>query len=249
MRINISATPVKIGLTLIVVLTFFALNAGCGENTAGDQVQSGPTATIETKSDSGQAAESSSASTGARPFPDSPAYEWDPFIWMREFRREMEHSFDSRYDPSGGRLYHGDEPFQWLQEVQDEMDHFFDRSRARWQPMEDASFAMVWTPRVDMYEDDDNVVVRVDLPGMDKDGIEITVTGSILTLKGEKKEEKEIKQEDYQRWERSYGSFQRSITLPPYADIDHVVSSYKDGVLEIKFPRKAEPVRKQIKLT
>jgi len=140
------------------------------------------------------------------------------------------------------------DPFAWMEEFRKEMDRFFERSRSRGRPDELESFESAWSPRVDIYEDDSSVVVRVDLPGMEKEAIDVTVRGNILTLKGEREEEKEIREKNYRSLERSFGSFQRSITLPPIADTDHPETSYQNGVLVIRFPKKEAPAEKRIML-
>ena len=240
-----------VGLSLFMGLMIFTLNAGCEGNTAQtpvEKAQSGEAVPIEIQSGPDKAPEATSSPRAGMPFYRPRLYEWDPFAWMEEFRREMDRSFEDRYAPFRWHPSREDEPSQWLREFQDEMDHFFKRSRSRWQPGEFARIESALTPRVDIYEDENNVVVRVDLPGMEKEAIDVTVTGNLLTLKGERKQETEIKREDYRSFERQYGAFHRSITLPPYADTDNPVSSYENGVLEIRFPRKAEPAKKRIKL-
>ena len=105
-----------------------------------------------------------------------------------------------------------------------------------------------WGPVVDVIEDDDNVVIRANLPGMEKDDIDLSVVGDTLTLKGEKKQESEVKEGNYYRIERSYGLFQREIPLPSAVDADKVEASYKDGVLEVKLPRKEGAKAKKISI-
>jgi HSP20 family protein len=103
-------------------------------------------------------------------------------------------------------------------------------------------------PAVDVYEEKDQVIVKAELPGMGKDDIQVNLTGTTLTLKGEKKKEEEIKEHDYYRCERSYGSFTRTVELPIEVKGEEVKASFKDGVLEIRLPKSEEARRKQIKV-
>jgi HSP20 family protein len=103
-----------------------------------------------------------------------------------------------------------------------------------------------WMPATDLYEKDDRYIVRVDLPGMKEEDIEVSIVGDMLTIKGEKQEEMEVKEEDYYQCERSYGSFFRSIDLPSMIDAGKIEASYMDGVLEVTLPKSAEVKPKKI---
>jgi len=105
-----------------------------------------------------------------------------------------------------------------------------------------------WTPAVDITEHDDQFVVKVELPGVNKDDVKITLENNILTIRGEKKQEKETKKENYHRVERSYGSFQRSFTLPTTVKSDKIDAAYKDGILQIALPKAEEAKPKQIEV-
>jgi HSP20 family protein len=107
-------------------------------------------------------------------------------------------------------------------------------------------FPSVWTPAVDVAEHDDEYLVKVELPGVAKDDVKITMQENILTVRGEKKQEKETKESDYHRVERSYGSFQRSFTLPTTVKNDKIEAAYKDGILTITLPKAEEAKPKQI---
>ncbi len=115
--------------------------------------------------------------------------------------------------------------------------------RDRWLPIRPSSFRM---PSLDVYEEKDSVVVKAELPGMKKEDVEVTLTGETLTIKGEKKEDKEVKEDDYYRRERSYGSFVRSVGLPCEVKSDEIKASFKDGVLEIRMPKTEEAKKKSI---
>ena len=105
-----------------------------------------------------------------------------------------------------------------------------------------------WAPPVDIYEDGDNLVLKAELPGINPDEVEIRVENNTLYLKGERKFEKEVKEQSYHRVERTYGTFTRSFSLPNSVDPDKVVASYKDGVLTLTMPKKEEAKPKTIKI-
>ena len=105
-----------------------------------------------------------------------------------------------------------------------------------------------WTPAVDIAEHDDEYLVKVELPGVNKDDVKLTLENNILTIRGEKKQEKETKKENYHRVERSYGSFQRSFTLPAAVKADKIDASYNDGVLTVSLTKAEEEKPKQIKV-
>jgi len=105
-----------------------------------------------------------------------------------------------------------------------------------------------WTPAVDITEHDDEYTVKVELPGVNKDEVKITVESNMLTIRGEKKQEKETKKENYHRVERSYGSFQRSFTLPTAIVNDKIDAAFKDGILIVHVPKAEEAKPKQIEV-
>jgi len=105
-------------------------------------------------------------------------------------------------------------------------------------------FPSVWSPAVDVAESDNEYLVKVELPGINKEDVKVTVQDSVLTILGEKKQETEPK--NYHRVERSYGSFQRSFTLPTTVKADKVDATFKDGVLTIALPKAEEAKPKEI---
>ena len=106
---------------------------------------------------------------------------------------------------------------------------------------EDTGFRSSWTPAVDIYETENHdLVLKAELPGLDRDDIEVTVENSTLVLKGSKKFEAEVKDENYRRVERAYGTFHRSFTLPNTVDASRVSADYKHGVLTVKLPVREE---------
>jgi HSP20 family protein len=111
--------------------------------------------------------------------------------------------------------------------------------------------ALAEMPRVasvDVYQTDDEVIVEAEMPGVSKDDIEVTVDGSTLTLKGEKKQEREVKEENYYRSERSFGMVSRTIELPADVKSEQATAKITDGVLKIQLPKTEEAKRKAVKL-
>jgi HSP20 family protein len=105
-----------------------------------------------------------------------------------------------------------------------------------------------FVPPVDIYEDENSVSLRLEVPGMKQDDLDIRLENNTLTVRGERKFETEEKEENFHRIERRYGSFSRSFTLPNTVNTDDVNADYKDGVLEIRLGKRAETKPKQIKV-
>ncbi len=106
----------------------------------------------------------------------------------------------------------------------------------------------VWVPAIDISETKDAIIVRAEIPGMDVKDIEINLTGDILTIKGEKKQKTEEKDENFHRIETRYGAFQRAIRVPVSVDSDKIQAKYEKGVLKITLPKKEEAKPKQIEV-
>ena len=123
------------------------------------------------------------------------------------------------------------EPFRDLMTAQREFDRLF---REAFSPAlaEGEVSTRTWAPPVDIYENGDNLVLKAELPGINPDDVEIRVEDNTLYLKGERKFEKEVKEQNYHRVERSYGTFTRTFSLPNSVDSDKVAANYKDGVLD-----------------
>ncbi len=105
-----------------------------------------------------------------------------------------------------------------------------------------------WAPSLDMSETKDNYVVKAEVPGIDAKHIDISLTGDVLTIKGEKKQEKEEKEEDYHLVERSYGSFSRSVRIPAEVESNKIKASYKNGILAITLPKSEKVKAKEVKI-
>jgi HSP20 family protein len=103
-----------------------------------------------------------------------------------------------------------------------------------------------WNPSVDIYENDDNIVIKAEIPGVEKDNIDVDLKGRVLTVKGERKNENEVKEDRFYRREMSYGRFERAFTLPGDVDPEKVKADFKDGVLKIEVPKPEEHKPKQI---
>jgi HSP20 family protein len=108
-------------------------------------------------------------------------------------------------------------------------------------------FEDIW-PAVDMMDKKDEIVIKAEVPGVEKDDMNISLTENTLTIKGETKKEKETKEEDYYYSERSYGSFARTLTLPEKVQTDQVKANFKNGILEIHLPKSPEAKPKEIKV-
>lgn len=106
----------------------------------------------------------------------------------------------------------------------------------------------VWSPRVDIYETNDDIVVECELPGMHKDDIHVDVEGDRLSIRGERNEEKETEGRSYYRSERHYASFDRSFTLPAGIEADQVEAEYRDGILSIVLPKTETAKAKHVKV-
>ena len=138
------------------------------------------------------------------------------------------------------------DPFREYSTLQDRMNHLFRNSYGS--EGQEALTTTSFAPAVDVYEDEHQVSLKIEVPGVDEKDIDIRVENNTLTVTGERKIEKEEKEENYRRMERQYGSFTRTFTLPTTVDTEKVSASYDKGVLKISLPKKAEAKPKQIKI-
>jgi HSP20 family protein len=136
----------------------------------------------------------------------------DPFALMRQMTSELERAFNEGAWPS-----------------------------FRWPAFWGAGEATMWTPRIDVFERNQRLVTRIDLPGMKKEDVKVVVTDGQLAITGERKHEKEEKGEKFHRCEREYGSFYRAVPLPEGAKVEDVKAMFTDGVLEVSVPLPAKP--------
>jgi len=138
------------------------------------------------------------------------------------------------------------DPFREFSTLQDRMNRLFRDSFG--EGREEALATTTFAPAVDVYEDEHNVTLKIEVPGIDEKDIDVRVENNQLTVSGERKFEKEEKEENYRRVERQYGSFTRTFTLPNTVDTDSISANYEKGILKIKLAKKAEAKPKQIKV-
>jgi len=139
------------------------------------------------------------------------------------------------------------EPIRELASLQNRMNRLFNDSLAPVTSQESLAEGS-FVPPVDVYEDEQGIRLKMEVPGIDEKDIDIRLENSLLTVRGERKLEKETKEENYHRIERSYGSFTRSFTLPNTVNPEDVKASYAKGVLSIKLGKRADARPKQIKV-
>jgi HSP20 family protein len=142
------------------------------------------------------------------------------------------------------------EPLREFSGMQDRLNRMNRLFRESYNPEgpEDALTTTTFAPPVDIYEDEHNVTLKLEVPGIDEKDIDVRIDNNTLTVHGERKIEKEEKEENFRRVERQYGSFSRSFTLPSSVDTGQVSADYSQGVLKIKLAKKAEAKPKQIKV-
>jgi HSP20 family protein len=141
------------------------------------------------------------------------------------------------------------DPFRDVTTLQERMNRLFDQALSRTRmDDEEGLTASMWSPAVDIFETSDSIVMKAELPGVSRDNIEIRVQDNTLMLKGERKFEREVKEENYLRIERSYGAFQRAFNLPTVVQQDKIKAVFKDGVLEVTMSKAEEEKPKQVKI-
>ena len=139
------------------------------------------------------------------------------------------------------------DPFREVVSMQNRLNSLF-QDYSRGQSDDEALSAASFAPPVDIYEDDQKLGLKLEVPGVKQDDIDIQVEGRTLTVRGERKFDKEEKQENFHRVEHRYGTFARSFTLPNSVDAENVKATYDAGVLQLEFPKKAEAKPRQIKI-
>ena len=141
------------------------------------------------------------------------------------------------------------DPFKELSAIHERMNQLFDETFLPARGSEAAPAAAMWSPAVDIYESGDDIVVKAEIPGIEKGDVAVEVKDGILTLRGERKFEREEKEENYHRIERSYGTFVRSFALPSSADPEKVQAALKEGVLEVRIGKKEQAKPRKVKVT
>ena len=136
-------------------------------------------------------------------------------------------------------------PFRNVSTLQEQVNRLFD---GNFSPSGDHSTLTAWAPSVDVYETENELVIKADLPEVSEKDIDLRVENNMLTIRGERKFEQNVKEENYLRVERSYGSFSRSFSLPNTVDTQAIKAEYTDGVLTVTLPKRAESKPKQVKI-
>lgn len=139
------------------------------------------------------------------------------------------------------------DPFRDLRSLQDEMNRLFSSSVPRLSNQEEMSTG--WSPSVDIYESENQIVLEAELPGMKRDDFELSIENSVITLRGERHFEKKDEGDNYHRVERAYGSFTRSFNLPRTVSTDDIKAEFNNGVLTVKLPKKEEAKARKIEIT
>jgi HSP20 family protein len=138
------------------------------------------------------------------------------------------------------------DPFRELQHV---LNRLFGSGFTLFFPEREEIWSLMnWSPVCDIYENENEIVVKAELPEVKKDDVHVEVENNVLTIRGERRFEEEAKRENYHRVERSYGEFMRSFTLPTTVDTDKINAGFKDGVLRLVLPKRAEAKPKQIEV-
>ena len=140
----------------------------------------------------------------------------------------------------------GCDPFRELSTLQEGMNRLLEEMLPTTGKKQTELNEGTFNPAVDIYEDDMVITLKAELPGMKKEDVQVEINDGVITLKGERKMETDEKKNNYCRIERGYGSFHRSFTLPDTVDRDKIKAHYKEGILELTFPRAEEPKLKSI---
>jgi HSP20 family protein len=142
-------------------------------------------------------------------------------------------------------------PIRDFSVLQNQMNRLFEDAMGTWPGESNGRGNTNWVPPADIYETDNDLIAIVELPGVDSKKVDVRVENNVLTIRGERPFEQKVKQDNYHRLERSYGTFSRSFTLPATIDADKIRAEYRDGILNLTLPKseKAKPKRIQIATT
>lgn len=138
------------------------------------------------------------------------------------------------------------DPFRGMATLQDRINRIFDDAFVRSRDAEDDINLCAWRPAVDIFDNEENIIINAELPGVEKKDVSVELKDNIITIKGERVIDKEVKEESYFRKERCFGTFQRAFTLPDAVSSDKVKAVFKDGVLRVEIPKPEEKKPKQI---
>ena len=137
------------------------------------------------------------------------------------------------------------EPFRNVNSLQEQFSRLFDTS---FPGRSSESDLTTWAPAVDIQETENELVLKADLPGIEEKDIDVRIENNTLTIRGERKFEKQVNEDNYLRVERSYGSFSRSFSLPNTINTEAISAEYKNGVLTVQMPKRPESKPKQVKV-
>ena len=138
------------------------------------------------------------------------------------------------------------DPFLELEDVSKHLNRIFGRTPARIEPDRELLTMADWTPSVDITETDTAYMIKGEIPGVDKENVKVTIEDGMVTISGERKQEKEEKDKKFHRIERSYGSFMRSFRLPDNVDESAVKAEFKDGMINVTLPKSGKTKAKLI---
>ena len=138
------------------------------------------------------------------------------------------------------------EPFRNVSDIQGEVNRLFDAFLGR--PMAGPSGTRTWLPPVDMHETKDELVLTVEVPGVREKDVTVSITGDLLSIKGERRWDDEVKDRQYLHMERATGQFERLVQLPMAVQVDKVKATYRDGVLQVTLPKAEELKPREIKI-
>jgi len=138
------------------------------------------------------------------------------------------------------------DPFRNISTLQEQVNRLFENSVQGGRS--DNSALTTWAPAVDIYETENELVLKADIPDMNENDFDIRVENNMLTIRGERKFEQKVKEDNYLRIERTYGSFSRSFGLPNTVNTEGIKAAYKNGVLTVELPKRAESKPKQVKV-
>lgn len=137
------------------------------------------------------------------------------------------------------------DPFRSLQQ---QVNRLFEETFGPSFPGEETLGVSTWAPSCDIYETDNEIVLKAELPGVKKEDVKVDIENNVLTLRGERKFEEETKKENFVRIERSYGNFLRSFSLPTAVDTSKINAEFKDGILQVILPKREESKPKTIEV-
>ncbi|MCR4409391.1 MAG: Hsp20/alpha crystallin family protein [Candidatus Saccharicenans sp.] len=140
------------------------------------------------------------------------------------------------------------DPFRDIMVLRDRMNRLFEDLVSSPKFEESDIIQSTWSPAVDIYETENELVLTAELPGVEEKDVEIKVEDNTLSLRGERKFEKETREENYHRIERAYGSFYRSFSLPNYVDQEKISAEYENGLLKVHMPKKPEVKPRKVKI-